>query len=145
MFADSLRQDLRIGLRVLLKQKNFCTLAVTALALGICGVMNFSVNQRTSEFGIRMALGADSTSILAMVLRQGSVQLVLGLGLGLALLIATLGGQGIQNALSNMNSPRDPLTYFAVAALLTVVAFVATLIPARRATRVDPMNALRAE
>ncbi len=143
MFADSLRQDLRIGLRVLLKQKNFCTLAVTALALGICGVMNFSVNQRTSEFGIRMALGADSTSILAMVLRQGSVQLVLGLGL--ALLIATLGGQGIQNALSNMNSPRDPLTYFAVAALLTVVAFVATLIPARRATRVDPMNALRAE
>lgn len=143
MFADSLRQDLRIGLRVLLKQKNFCALAVTALALGICGVMNFSVNQRTSEFGIRMALGADSTSILAMVLRQGSVQLVLGLGL--ALLIATLGGQGIQNALSNMNSPRDPLTYFAVAALLTVVAFVATLIPARRATRVDPMNALRAE
>jgi ABC-type antimicrobial peptide transport system permease subunit len=143
MFADSLRQDLRVGLRVLLKQKNFCTLAVTALALGICGVMNFSVNQRTSEFGIRMALGADSTSILAMVLRQGSVQLVLGLGL--ALLIATLGGQGIQNALSNMNSPRDPLTYFAVAALLTVVAFVATLIPARRATRVDPMNALRAE
>ena len=106
MFADSLRQDLRIGLRVLLKQKNFCTLAVTALALGICGVMNFSVNQRTSEFGIRMALGADSTSILAMVLRQGSVQLVLGLGL--ALLIATLGGQGIQNALSNMNSPPAP-------------------------------------
>jgi predicted permease len=125
----------------------FGVVATVLAAVGLYGVMSFSVNQRTSEFGIRMALGADSTSILTMVLRQGSVQLALGLitGLGLALLIATLGGQGIQNALSNMISPRDPVTYLAVAALLTVVSLVATLIPARRATRVDPMIALRAE
>ncbi len=125
----------------------FGLVAMILAAVGLYGVMSFSVNQRTTEFGIRMALGADNRSILAMVFRQSSVQLALGLvlGLGTALLIATLGGTGVQNALANMISPRDPATYLAVAALLTVVAFVATLIPARRATRVDPMIALRAE
>ncbi|MCX6952007.1 MAG: ABC transporter permease [Verrucomicrobia bacterium] len=128
----------------------FSTFGVVAMilaAVGLYGVTSFSVNQRTSEFGIRMALGADQTNILVMVLRQGSVQLALGLvfGLGLALLIAILGAEAIGNALSNMISPSDPLTYLAVAVLLSVVSFVATLIPARRATRVDPMIALRAE
>jgi len=109
--------------------------------------MSFSVNQRTSEFGIRMALGADAAKILLMVLRQGTVQLGIGLvlGLGVAQLIAKLGGQGIVNALSGMISPHDPATYIFVAMLLGVVSLVATLVPARRATRVDPMVALRAE
>ena len=125
----------------------FGLVAMVLAAVGLYGVMSFSVNQRTSEFGIRMALGADASNILTMVLRQGSVQVALGLALGLgsALLIATLGGQGIQNALAGMISPRDPVTYLVVAALLTGVSLVATLIPARRATRVDPMIALRAE
>jgi putative ABC transport system permease protein len=101
---------------------------------------------RSPEFGIRMALGADNLRILQMVLRQGAIQLAIGLavGLGLALLLATLGAAGIANVLIQI-SPRDPLTYAAVSVLLAVVAFLATLVPARRATRVDPMIALRAE
>lgn len=125
----------------------FGIVAMLLAAVGLYGVMSFSVNQRTAEFGIRMALGADNRSILAMVLRQGSIQLGLGLalGLGAALAIAFLGGQDLRNNLSNMISPQDPPTYIAVALLLSAVATIATLIPALRATRVDPMVALRAE
>jgi putative ABC transport system permease protein len=124
----------------------FGIVAIVLASVGLYGVTSFSVNQRTQEFGVRMALGADARRILGMVLQQGARQLVLGLGvgLGLALLIATLFGSALQNILFVV-SPRDPLTYFAVAALLIVVSFVAAFIPARRATRVDPMIALRAE
>jgi predicted permease len=124
----------------------FGGVAVVMASIGLYGVMSFSVNQRTQEFGIRMALGADHRRILQMVLRQGAVQLLLGLalGLGLALSIGTAFAAGISNALFQI-SPRDPLTYSAVALLLTVVSLIATLGPARRATRVDPMIALRAE
>jgi ABC-type antimicrobial peptide transport system permease subunit len=81
-----------------------------------------------------------------MVLQQGAVQLVVGLvaGLGLTAMIGVLFREGIQNQLFHI-SPHDPLTYGSVALLLTVVAFIATIVPARRATRVDPMIALRAE
>jgi putative ABC transport system permease protein len=114
--------------------------------VGLYGVMSFSVNQRTQEFGIRMALGASARTILAMVLRQGGWQLLIGAALGVsaALAIAFAGGQGIRNTLFNV-SPLDPTVYITVLALLTLVAFVATLMPALRATRVDPMTALRAE
>jgi putative ABC transport system permease protein len=124
----------------------FGLVAVMLASVGLYGVMSFSVNQRTQEFGIRMALGADTNRILQMVLRQGAFQLALGLalGLGLALVIGLIGRDGIANALFQV-SPRDPLTFVAVSLLLTVVAFFATLVPARRATRVDPMVALRAE
>ena len=110
--------------------------------------MSFSVNQRTQEFGIRMALGADHGRILQMVLSQGATQLLLGLilGLGLAGTIGFVGRETIRNSGQIFDlSPTDPLTYLAVALLLTVVALVATLMPALRATRVDPMVALRAE
>ena len=108
--------------------------------------MSFSVNQRRQEFGVRMALGAHYSRILRMVLRQGAVQLALGLvlGVGLALALATAGGRRIQNILFGV-SARDPLTYATVIAVITSVSFLATLVPARRATRVDPMIALRAE
>jgi predicted permease len=124
----------------------FGGVAVVMASIGLYGVMSFSVNQRTQEFGIRMALGADHRRILQMVLRQGAIQLLIGLalGLGLALSIGTAFAAGISNALFQI-SPRDPLTYSAVALLLTVVSLIATLAPARRATRVDPMIALRAE
>ena len=124
----------------------FGVVAMILASVGMYGVMSFSVNQRRQEFGVRMALGAHYSRILKMVVRQGVVQLVLGLvlGLGLALVVATLAGAGIQNILFGV-SARDPLTYAAVAALITVVSLVATLVPARRATRVDPMIALRAE
>jgi putative ABC transport system permease protein len=124
----------------------FGAVAVILASVGLYGVMSFSVNQRTQEFGIRMALGADSHRILGMVLRQGAIQLAigLGLGLGLALVISIVGRDGIANALFYVN-PRDPLTYSMVSLLLAIVAFIATIVPARRATRVDPMIALRAE
>jgi predicted permease len=124
----------------------FGGVAVVMASIGLYGVMSFSVNQRTQEFGIRMALGADHNCILQMVLQQGAVQLVVGLvaGLGLTAMIGVLFREGIQNQLFHI-SPHDPLTYGSVALLLTVVAFIATIVPARRATRVDPMIAMRAE
>jgi putative ABC transport system permease protein len=125
----------------------FGAVATLLAAVGLYGVMSFSVNQRTQEFGIRMALGADHGKILGMVVRQGSIQVGVGLivGLGLAIAIAALGGQGIRTSLAGVISPTDPLTYTIVASVLAAVSLVATLVPARRATRVDPMIALRAE
>ncbi len=120
--------------------------AVVLAAVGIYGVMSFSVNQRTQEFGVRMALGADRHRILRMVLRQGSVQVAMGLaaGLAFALLVTTLGRDAISNTLFGVNV-RDPLIFGAVITLVALVSLAATLVPARRATRVDPMMALRAE
>jgi len=126
----------------------FGGLAVLLASVGLYGVTSFSVNQRTQEFGIRLALGADHNRILAMVLRQGAVQYALGagIGLGLTLLLAILARSAIaQAALLFDVSPLDPATYLGVALLLGLVAFIATIFPARRATRVDPMIALRAE
>jgi putative ABC transport system permease protein len=124
----------------------FGGVAVVLAAVGIYGVMSFSVSRRTQEFGVRMALGADGRRILAMVLRQGAVQVAVGLALGLvlALGIATAGADGSGNMLFGVGA-RDPLTYGAVFALVAVVSLFAVLIPARRATRVDPMIALRVE
>jgi putative ABC transport system permease protein len=124
----------------------FGAVAMLLASVGLYGVMSFAVNQRTQEFGIRMALGADNRRIVRMVMGQGAIQLALGLalGLGAALAIAYAGDQGIRTQLFSI-SPRDPLTYVSVAMLLAAVALLATLIPALRATRVDPMIALRAE
>jgi putative ABC transport system permease protein len=124
----------------------FGAVAVLLASVGIYGVMSFAVNQRRTEFGIRMALGAHDGRILAMVLRQGVIQLVIGLSIGvaLALLIAAAAGNGIQNTLFGV-SASDPATYASVVALIAAVSLVATLVPARRATHVDPMIALRAE
>jgi putative ABC transport system permease protein len=124
----------------------FGVIAVVLAAVGIYGVMSFSVNRRTSEFGVRMALGAQHGEILRMVVTQGARQVALGLflGLGLALALATVGGAAIGNILFNV-SARDPLTYVAVGVLIAVVSFVAVAVPGRRAARVDPVIALRAE
>jgi putative ABC transport system permease protein len=124
----------------------FGAVAALLASVGIYGVMSFAVSQRVQEFGVRMALGANERRILQMVLKQGVVQIVLGLGLGLAtaLAIAAIVGSGVQNTLFGV-SARDPLTYGTVVALVTIVSLVATFVPARRATRVDPMTALRAE
>jgi len=126
----------------------FGGVAMLLASVGLYGVTSFSVNQRTQEFGIRLALGADHRRIVRMVLRQGAVQYALGAGLGLSLTLAVaiLARSAIaQSALLFDVSPSDPLTYLGVAALLGLVAFAATIVPALRATRVDPMIALRAE
>ena len=125
----------------------FGVVAFLLSAVGLYGVMSFSVNQRTQEFGIRMALGADSARIFRMVMTQGAWQLILGLLLGAggaALLLGVLAAAALKNILFKVNA-LDPSIYFAVAALLTAVAAASCFVPARRATRVDPMIALRYE
>ncbi len=124
----------------------FGVVAMLLASVGLYGVTSFSVNQRTQEFGVRMALGADHGRILGMVLKQGAWQLGLGLGIGLVVsaLAAVLFGSQLQNYLIGVTA-LDPITYISVIGVLSLVSIIATLIPARRATRVDPMVALRAE
>src|SRR5213080_2461422 len=125
----------------------FGAVAFLLSAVGLYGVMSFSVNQRTQEFGIRMALGADTARIFRMVMTQGAWQLaivlVLGAG-GIALLLGVVAAAALKNILFKVNA-LDPTIYFAVAGLLTLVAAVSCFVPARRATRVDPVAALRYE
>ncbi len=122
--------------------------AVVLAAVGLYGVMSFSVNQRTQEFGIRMALGADAARILRMVMTQGAWQLFIGLAIGVgttAFLVKMIGAEALQNFLFNVK-PGDVLgIYFAVAGMLAAVAAISVFVPARRATRVNPIVALRAE
>jgi predicted permease len=110
--------------------------------VGVFGVISFAVSQRTQEIGIRMAMGAGQSSILKMILRQGILIIFAGLAAGvvLALGMASLVGDFVSGV-----SPYDPLTYFSVSTMLVLVALVACYVPARRATRVDPMIALRYE
>lgn len=124
----------------------FGAVAMVLASVGLYGVTSFSVSQRTQEFGIRMALGADHRRVLGMVLSQGAWQLGLGLGIGLVVtgVVAWIGRAQIQNFLVGL-TPLDPATYAAVALLLSAVSLIATFFPARRATKVDPMVALRAE
>ena len=124
----------------------FGLVAVVLASVGIYGVMSFAVNQRTQEFGVRMALGADASRIVTFVLRQGVVQIVVGVTLGFAAAYALAAAlaTGVQNTLFGVTA-RDPITYTAVFAIVTTVSLLATLVPARRATRLDPMIALRAE
>jgi predicted permease len=125
----------------------FGAVAFLLSAVGLYGVMSFSVNQRTQEFGIRMALGADAKRIFGMVMQQGAWQLAIGLVLGTgaaALLLGVLLAQALQNFLFKVK-PLDPFVYLVVAGLLTLVAAISCFVPARRATRVNPMVALRTE
>jgi predicted permease len=125
----------------------FGAIAFILSGVGLYGVMSFSVNQRTQEFGIRMALGADAMRILRMVLKQGAWQLAIGLILGaggVALLLGVVAAAALKNILFKVN-PLDPTIYLAVSGLLTLVAALSCFLPARRATRVDPIVALRYE
>jgi putative ABC transport system permease protein len=125
----------------------FGAVAFVLSAVGLYGVMSFSVNQRTQEFGIRMALGADASRIFRMVMQQGAWQLAIGLILGAggaALLLGVLAAAALKNILFKVNA-LDPTIYFLVAGLLALVAAASCFVPARRATRVDPGVALRYE
>jgi predicted permease len=117
-------------------------LGLILAVVGVFGVISFSVSQRTHEIGIRMALGAGSRSVLQMILRQGTM--IVSVGLGLGILLAFGMARLVGNFLSGV-SPFDPLTYVCVTLSLALVALLASYVPARRATRVDPMVALRYE
>jgi putative ABC transport system permease protein len=120
----------------------FATIAMLLAAAGVYGLVSFSVSQRTREIGLRMALGARPAAILGMVVARGSVPMAIGLVLGAAGAAALV--TVTASALAEVDV-RDPLAYVLVAVPLIVVALVATYVPARRATYVDPLLALRAE
>jgi predicted permease len=118
----------------------FGLLALVITAAGIAGVIAFSVNQRTQEFGVRMALGAQRSNVLSLVLRQGLQLVLIGLAFGCA------GALILAQVLSTMLfgvQPTDGVTFVAVGMVLIAVAAIACLVPARRAASVDPMVALR--
>jgi putative ABC transport system permease protein len=105
-------------------------------------VKAYSVARRTREIGIRMALGAQRGAVLRMIMREGSIMLLCGVGLGL--LLAILTGKVISGALYEVGA-LDPIAFTVAPLLLASAALVATWLPARRATRVNPMSALRME
>jgi ABC-type antimicrobial peptide transport system permease subunit len=116
--------------------------ALTLAAIGLYGVIAYNVAQRTREFGVRIAIGAQPRDISQLVLRSGSRLIALGIAIGL--IGAVISARLIQSFLFGV-SQYDPFTYAAVATILFAIALLATWLPARRATQVDPIAALRAE
>jgi predicted permease len=138
--ASDALAPLRINVIVL---ATFGGLALMLASIGLYGVASYSVAQRTREIGVRMALGAQPSSVLRLVLGHGLMLVAVGLGAGLVL--ALLLASAIPPDLLPNVSARDPLTFGGTSAVLAAVALVASYIPARRATRIDPLIALRTE
>jgi putative ABC transport system permease protein len=111
-------------------------------ALGLYGVMAYSVAQRTGEIGIRMALGAQKADVLMLVQRQGLMLVTIGLGIGIA---GALALTRLMSTLLFRVQATDPVTFVLVAGVLIAVSLMACLVPARRAAKVDPIVALRYE
>ncbi len=120
----------------------FGLLALALASLGLYGALSYSVSQRTQEIGVRMALGARTGDVLRLVVGQGVRLIAIGVALGLA---GAFAAARVLKSLLHGVSPTDPLTFVGVPLLLSVVALLAVLVPARRAARVDPMIALRCE
>jgi putative ABC transport system permease protein len=120
----------------------FAVIALVLSAVGLYAVTAYSVTQRTAEIGVRMALGAQSSQVLWLVLRRALVQLAIGLPLGIA---GAFGVGRLLQVVLVQTSSRDPLTIGAIALVMLTVSVAACVWPARRATRLDPVSALRYE
>jgi predicted permease len=120
----------------------FAVIALVLAAVGIYAVTSYSVAQRTQEIGVRVALGAQGSQVSWLILRRGLVQLGIGLVIGL---VGSYFISGVLQSLVIQMRPTDPVTFAGISALLLVVTVAACLLPARRATRLDPVVALRAE
>jgi ABC-type antimicrobial peptide transport system permease subunit len=131
--------DRRFNMTLLLL---FAALALVLAVIGIYGVISYLVAQRTREIGVRMALGAQRGHVIGMIVRQGLTLTLIGVALGVA---ASLAAVRALNRLLFGVSPTDPVTFVAVVVILGFVALAACFIPARRASRIDPMVALRYE
>jgi len=138
ILADSLSQQ-RFSMLLL---ASFACLALILAAVGIYSVLAYAVRQRQHEIGIRMALGAQLNDVLCMVITEGMRPALVGIVLGLA------GALALKRAISSLIfgvSESDPLTFLSVSVLLAMFALVASILPAYRATKVDPMRSLREE
>jgi putative ABC transport system permease protein len=120
----------------------FAALAMTLAAIGIYGVLSYAVAQRTREIGIRMALGASAGNVRRLIVRQGMTPAIVGLVLGLG---GAFWATRLMERLLYGVTPTDPVTFVSVTAFLGIVAFLASYVPARRATLVAPTEALRYE
>lgn len=120
----------------------FAALALILACIGIYGVISYVVSQQTREIGLRMALGAQASDVMGMVLREGARMTLAGVGIGF---IAAFGLTRLIASQLFSVSAQDPLTFVGVGVLLTVIALLACYVPARRAVRVDPAVALRCE
>jgi ABC-type antimicrobial peptide transport system permease subunit len=121
---------------------SFGLAALFMATAGLYGVLSFSVSRRTQEMGIRMALGAEARQVIRLILRQGFTQLGIGLVAGLAM---AAGLTSVIGFIMFRVNPRDPAVFGGVLALIVTVGLVAALVPALRATRVDPVVALRSD
>jgi predicted permease len=141
-FADQIKDEF-LQQEILVQLTSvFGFLALTLAAIGLYGVTAYSVAQRTSEIGIRMALGADRGGILQMVLRSAFLQAAIGLAIGMP--AAVIGGRYMASLLYNVRT-WDPVVLVATTVILAIAAFLAAVIPAQRAASVEPMTALRIE
>ena len=140
--AQVLEDDMRANILLIAILGIFAGVALALAALGIYGVVSHAVAQRTHEIGVRMALGAAVRDVVGLTVRQGLTPVMIGLALGI---VAGLGVSTLMRSILYEVTPTDPVTYAGVVVILTGVAFLACVAPARRAARVDPLSALRAE
>jgi putative ABC transport system permease protein len=140
--TDLAAESLAFRRNGMLLSGGFGLMALALAAMGIYGVLNYSVSRRTREIGVRMALGATRREVIALVMREGFAMIVIGLALGLGAALAVM--RSMASVLYGVR-PGDPLSYAIAVGVLVIVAVLATWLPARRATVVDPLTALRAE
>ena len=139
---ESLREQLAPRRFQLSLLSLFAALALILSAVGIYGLLQYSITQRTHEMGIRIALGAGQADIVRLVLGQGTRLALIGITIGVAVALAT--SHALATSLYGVR-PTDPVTFGGVSLLLTGVALLASYLPARRASRVEPLVALRYE